>query len=110
MENDVLKHIRQLCDKRGWTIYRLAKESDIGQTTLSNLFKRNNIPTIPILERICAGFGISLSQFFISDNDNTDTAPLTNDQKEILRRYVELPPMDKELLKAYLTGLESKRV
>jgi len=106
MENEVLAHIRELCAKRNWTTYRLAIESGIGQTTLSNLFKRNNIPTIPTLERICAGFGISVSQFFADDKE---TAPLTEEQQEILRRYTELPPADKALLKAYLSGLESKK-
>ena len=105
MENEILARVRELCNKRGWTTYRLALESGIGQTTLSNLFKRNNIPTIPTLERICAGFGISLSQFFADDRDATH---LTDEQQEILKRYVELPPAEKALLKAYLSGLESK--
>jgi transcriptional regulator with XRE-family HTH domain len=106
MENEILAHVRELCDKRSWTIYRLAVESGVGQTTLSNLFKRNNIPTIPTLERICAGFGISLSQFFADDKE---AQPLTDEQRELLRRYIELPPADKALLKAYLSGLESKK-
>ena len=105
MENEILARIRELCAKRNWTVYRLALESGIGQTTLSNLFKRNNIPTIPTLERICGGFGISLSQFFA---DGKESTPLTDEQQELIRRYTELPPSDKALLKAYLSGLESK--
>ena len=34
--------IRQLMAERGWTIYRLAQESGLSQTTISNIFKRNN--------------------------------------------------------------------
>ena len=36
--------IRQLMAERGWTIYRLAQESGLSQTTISNIFKRNNQP------------------------------------------------------------------
>ena len=36
------QRIRQLMDERGWTIYRLAQESKLSQTTISNIFKRNN--------------------------------------------------------------------
>ena len=37
--------IRQLMAERGWTIYRLAQESGLSQTTISNIFKRNNQPS-----------------------------------------------------------------
>jgi len=107
MEESVLIHIRELCNKRSWTIYRLAKESDISYSTLNNLFNRNNIPSIPTLEKICDGFGITLSQFFADDNP---FPLLTEKQQELLKRYSELPPADRELLEAYLSGLESKKV
>ena len=32
--------IRQLMAERGWTIYRLAQESGLSQTTISNIFKK----------------------------------------------------------------------
>jgi transcriptional regulator with XRE-family HTH domain len=108
MENEILARVRELCAKRNWSVYRLALESGIGQTTLSNLFKRNNVPTIATLERICAGFGITLSQFFAYGKEATPY--LSDDQLEFVRRYTELTPADKAMLKAYLSGLESKAV
>ena len=86
MENEILVRVRELCNKRGWTTYRLALESGIGQTTLSNLFKRNNIPTIPTLERICAGFGISLSQFFADDRDAN--SPKLYSYRQIIKKDI----------------------
>lgn len=47
------QRIRQLMDERGWTIYRLAQESKLSQTTISNIFKRNNQPSIPTVNAIC---------------------------------------------------------
>jgi transcriptional regulator with XRE-family HTH domain len=106
MENEVLTHIRELCNKRGWTIYRLAIESKIGHTTLGNLFKRNNVPTIPTLEKICDGLGISLSDFFLKDKNIPPS--MTDKHLMLIQRYNNLPRNDKELLEAYLSGLESK--
>lgn len=39
------------------------------------------VPSIPSLEKICNAFGITLSQFFSTDNDDF---ALTNQQKELL--------------------------
>ena len=56
------QRIRQLMDERGWTIYRLAQESKLSQTTISNIFKRNNQPSIPTVNAICDACGITLAQ------------------------------------------------
>ena len=66
---DILDKIKQLRDERGWSNYRLAKESHISEGSLNNLFRLNYLPTIPTLEAICKGFGISLSQFFTEGNE-----------------------------------------
>ena len=61
---DLLGRIQQLRDKRKWSNYKLAKETNISEGSLNNLSRLNNQPTISTLESICKGFGISLSQFF----------------------------------------------
>lgn len=38
------------------------------EETLTNIFKRGSIPTIPTLEMICKGLNISLSEFFAEDD------------------------------------------
>lgn len=48
-------------------MYKLAKLSGVSQSTLSNMFSRNNDPSISTLEDICRAFGITLSQFFADD-------------------------------------------
>ena len=50
---DVTKHIEELMDQRGWTVYRLGKESGISQSTLAHVFRRDSAPTIATLEIIC---------------------------------------------------------
>lgn len=78
---DVLNRIKQLRDKRGWSNYRLAKEANISEGSLNNLFRLNNQPTIPTLEAICAGLGITLSQFFA---EGDEAVVLDEEQRELL--------------------------
>ena len=61
---DAQKRIKQLSEERGWTDYRLAKESGLSHSTVTNMLNRNNAPTLPTLESVCKAFGITLSQFF----------------------------------------------
>lgn len=65
-EEYVLKKVTQLLQERNWTLYRLAKESEISYSTLSNTFHRNNVPSVSTLMRICDGFGITLSEFLMN--------------------------------------------
>jgi len=77
----ILDRIKQLRDDRGWSNYRLAKEAGISEGSLNNMFRLNNQPTIPTLEAICVGFGISLSQFFA---EGKEAIALNDEQKEML--------------------------
>lgn len=90
---DVLARIKQLLDERNWSIYKLSKTSGVAQSTLSNMFSRNNLPTIGTLEDICSGFGITLSQFF-----STDGEPMMIDaaQKELLEKWAQLTTEQKK--------------
>ena len=76
---DVQKRIRELMNERGWTDYRLAKEVNLSHSTVTNMFNRNNAPTLPTLEAVCNGFGITLVQFF---SDRTEASALTSEQQE----------------------------
>ena len=61
---DVLKRLEQLQQERGWSYYATAKKSGLSQSTVTNTFKRGMQPTIDSLEKLCAGFGITMAQFF----------------------------------------------
>lgn len=74
-------------EERSWTDYRLAKESELFHSTISNMFKRNNAPSIPTLEVVCYAVGITLRQFF-SEGDEPMT--LTPEQNELLSKWSKL--------------------
>ncbi len=84
--------LRQLMAERGWTAYRLAKESGLSESTLANIFKRNNVPTIATLEDVCSAFGISLAQFF-AENEMVE---LTPELKELFDQWVCLTAEQKQ--------------
>lgn len=102
-EEYVLKRITQLRKDRNWTLYRLAKESDISYSTLSNTFHRGNVPSVSTLIRLCEGFGITLSEFF--DEDGTMPKQLTVSDQQLLADFHHLPRSDKKLVIAYMQGL-----
>lgn len=49
---NVLERLQALMNARGWTMYRLAKESGLTESTIANICRRNAIPSIDTLERI----------------------------------------------------------
>ena len=92
---DVLMRIEQLRNDRGWSNYKLAQIAGVSQTTLRNMFTRNTQPSIASLEAICKGFGITLSQFFASNNE---PIILDDDQKAMLETWAGLTEKQKEAL------------
>lgn len=100
---DVLARIKQLMDARNWTTYRLAKESGVQQSTLNNLWRRNNVPSIITLEEICKGFGISMSEFFAVHLD--EDFELTAEQQELLDCWAKLTREQKSALLTLLRAL-----
>lgn len=84
---DILSVITVYREERGWTEYQLAERSGLPQSTISSWYRKNMIPTIPSLEKICTAFGITLSQLFAEEND---LVALTDSQKKLLESWARL--------------------
>ena len=84
---DILATITKYREERGWTEYQLAEHSGLPQSTISSWYRKNLIPTIPSLEKICSAFGITLSQLFAEENT---AVSLTASQKKLLDRWNRL--------------------
>lgn len=87
--------IKELCDKQQITKYRLSQMTGVTQTVLSRIIKRENVPTIQTIEKICAALDISLAQFFAKDENPPD---LTAEQKEIITTWNGLNPEERQRL------------
>lgn len=101
---DVKQRLQELMDARGWTIYRVAKEAGIPWSTVRNMFKRNTEPSIPTLEAICNGMGITLAHFFTPG----DFTGLSDEQRLLLHRYNMLSERERQLVMNLLDALSQK--
>lgn len=92
---DINKKIERLCYQRGWSMYDLAQEACITQSTLTSMIKRGNPPKIDTLTRICEAFGITLSQFFMEDEQ---IEILNQNEKELIELFRNLSDSKKRAL------------
>ena len=88
---DAQKQIKKLMEERGWTDYRLAKESGLSHSTVTNMFNRNNAPTLPTLEAVCRAFGITLALStpvrFCSFSPNMECRKMAGKRVQLLNNY-----------------------
>lgn len=99
---DVLGRITQLMEQRGWSAYRLCKESGLAQSTIAHIFSNGSEPTISTLEMICNGFGITLGEFFAEG----DFVPLTSEQRELLDKWALLNGEQKQLVLSMIRNMK----
>ena len=84
---DILSVITEYRVDRGWSEYQLAERSGLPQSTISSWYRKNMIPTLPSLEKICVAFGITLSQLFA---EGSTPISLTESQQKLLDRWSRL--------------------
>ncbi|MCM1345324.1 MAG: helix-turn-helix transcriptional regulator [Muribaculaceae bacterium] len=104
-ENYIIDRIESLCEKKQISRYRLSQKTGLAQSSISNLLNRKSIPTIPTLEKICEGLGVTLAQFFAGEGETPD---LTGEQKELLAVWNDLSDEEKKLTRAYMQGISKK--
>ena len=104
MDVDAKERIRQLMAELNWSEYRLAIESGLSQSTVANIFNRNTTPSVATLESICAGFGITLAQFFAEG----DMVELTPEQREMFQAWSTLSKEQKEVLRQLILVMKRK--
>lgn len=101
---DIIEHIKELCARRNWTYYRLAKESGMPHSSLNTLLNKQKIPSMNNLIKICRAFDMTLTEFFAG------MEPTTNELQEIVNTLSELDKTSKQLAKTYIYGLSRKEV
>ena len=89
---DILSRLEELLEQKGWSRYRLSKESGLSEETLTNIFKRGTLPSLATLQAICKGFRITMSQFF-AENEMIELTPELN---ELFDEWKYLTPKQKD--------------
>ena len=88
--------------ERGWTTYKLAYEACLTQSTLSNMFARGTCPTVDTLEKICDAFGITLSEFF---ETNESKIYVSKEELTLLNQFRTLNEKEKAAVKSTVATL-----
>lgn len=99
---DVTEKIKKLARERGWSEYRLVKESGLPTSTIANIYHRNTIPGIPTLEVLCDAFGITLSQFF----SEGDMVSLSSEQSKLLEYWGKLEAHQRTALLHFISTIK----
>ncbi len=86
---DILSVIAQYRVERGWSEYQLAERADLPQSTISSWYRKKIVPTVPSLEKICAAFGITLSQLFAEGDEPVALTPQQRRMLEVWSRLDE---------------------
>ena len=89
-EDYIPKRVKELCSKHKVSKYRLAQLTDMSQTALGNIIKKD-------------AFGISLAQFFAGDGMRPD---LTDEQEEILETWDNLNADERRILMNFVRSLK----
>ncbi len=101
---DVRAKLLRLIHEKNWSYYRLAKESNMSWSTIRNMFERGTEPTLPTLEALCEGLGITLADLLVGYS----SVSLTDDQKELLENWEKLEAEDRQLFMELLRSFNRK--
>ena len=94
---NVLDTITSYREARLWSNYDLASHAGIKPTTISSWYRKNIVPTVPTLLKICDAFGITLTEFFsVVESGEREAVVLTHEQAEMLEKWSALRPEQKE--------------
>lgn len=85
---DIIRKIESMKAERGWTDYELAQHALITQSTIASMKARNSPPKFDTLQAICNAFGITLSQFFLEDEQ---VEVLSKQEKQLIDGFRKLP-------------------
>ena len=96
---DILTAITEYREARGWTEYQLSEQSGLPQSTISSWYRKNMVPTVPSLEKICTAFGITLSQLFA---EGDTVVSLTPAQQKLLAAWSKLSKEQQEVVFALI--------
>lgn len=85
----IKEKILELANKKNLSIYQLANLSDVSDACIRNWYsKRNYVPSLDALEKICQTLGISLVQLFVDKDDYI--YPVDKEIKSFLENFLLL--------------------
>ena len=102
----IMKRVQLLMKEYKWSLYKLAAESEVPYSTLNNLFVRGQDPTLKVLRKICAAFGLTLGEFFT--NDLFPQTVYSTREVALIKKFRKLSECDKLTSESVVEGLCKK--
>lgn len=91
--------ILQYLNKKGWSKYRLSKESGIAQTTLYDILSGKKVtPNVKTLQKIADALGVSVNEFFKEDNKDNEVYKIKYNENLCVKEQEALEKEARELL------------
>jgi len=85
---DIAGRFRKLRTDKGFSIYRLSKQSDVSENYIHRIEKGENQPSVYILEKLLSCLGITLSEFL---NEDANAMYLSQSERELVESIRRLP-------------------
>lgn len=84
----MVNRMKEFCEMRGITQYRLAKDMNMSTSGMSSIFRRKVVPSIYTLMQICNGLEVRLQDLFLEGNDEESEADMFPLDKASCQRSV----------------------
>ena len=93
------KRIRETRTQMKLSQAALAEMSGLPQSTISSWYRKQLVPTVPSLSKICSAFGITLSQLLAENGEAYD---LSQEQQRLLSCWSHLSSEQQDALLSFL--------
>ena len=100
--DNLLEKLKIYMKAKGLTIYKLTEMSDLSENTIYNWYNKGSEPSLHALKAICPILGVDLSCLVSED----ETEPESYREKELLKKFRQLPENQKKLLFEILKNLK----
>lgn len=95
--SEIVEKLIRIKKRYKWTNYKIAQESDLPASTVANIFNQKTTPQMDTFIALCRGFGISLSEFFGTEEKYKC---LNNTEREIISLWEELDDEQRKCIKS----------
>lgn len=101
---DIPNRFQKLRKDKRFSVYRLARESDVSENYIHRIERGENQPSIYILEKLLSCLGVTLPEFL---NENAEAIYPTNFERALLES-VRMLPEDKAAVVLQIARLMGK--
>ena len=90
--------IKELIEKKGMSIYEVAKKSELTEACIRNWYtKRNYTPSPEAIEKICNTFNITEAELMLREDE--ELVSVSEEERDLLKGWLLLSDSQKKLVK-----------